>query len=292
MAEPQPSPADVSLVAAPYVRAAPRISYVEPDDPWARRAFVGTLERLSGRRRIERIYHAVKAEPFDVVRFFDRALELAAIEIEFLSGDAPVVPTTGPLILLGNHPFGVVDGLVMCRLAARLRGDFRIMLHARLCQDADLAPYFLPVDFEETRAAMHTNIASKRAAQRTLAAGGTLVIFPGGGVATAPGGFGAARELPWSTFVARLVQQSRATVVPVHFQGQNSRLFHLASAVSATLRSALLLHEAKNKLGRRFAVNVGEAIPFEELSHLPSRAALTAELRSRIEALAVGVASP
>ena len=276
---------DPELPAAPYVRAEPRISYVEPDHHWSRRALVGTLERLSGRGRIEHIYRSLKAEPFELERFFARALELGAIETEFRRVGEARIPTSGPLVFVANHPYGLVDGLILCRLAARTRGAFRILLHARLCQDPDLAPYFLPVDFEETRDALRTNIATKRAALETLRRDGTLVLFPGGGVATAPKGFGAARELPWSTFVARLVKQSGATVVPVFFHGQNSRLFHLASALSETLRTALLLFEARNKLGRRFVVSIGRPMAAAELTQRGSRAELTRHLHDQIAAL-------
>jgi len=276
---------DPDLPAAPYVREDPRLSYVEPGHHWSKRALIDSLERLSGRGKLEKIYNEVKAEPFDLGNFFARALELSAIETDFTTGEVRDIPPDGPLIFIGNHPYGLVDGMIMCQLAARTRGEFRILLHARLCQDPDLAPYFLPVDFEETKEALKANIATKRAALDTLRRGGTLVIFPGGGVATAPRGFGTAKELPWSTFVAKLIHQSRATVVPVFFHGQNSRLFHIASAVSETLRRALLLFEASNKLGKRFRVSVGQPIPYDDMEPLRSRADLTRYLQERIVAL-------
>ena len=62
-------------------------------------------------------------------------------------------------------------------------------------------------------------------------------------------------------------------MVPVHFHGQNSRLFHVASAVSDSLRAALLLHEARNKLGRRFRVSVGRTIDYATLEFLLARVA-------------------
>ena len=279
---------DPELPAAPYVRQDPRLSYVEPEHHWSKRAVIDSLERLSGRGKLEQIYREVKAEPFDLGNFFTRALELSAIETEFTTGEVRGIPVTGPLIFFGNHPYGLIDGMIMCRLAAHTRGEFRILLNARLCQDPDLAPYFLPVDFEETKAAVRANIATKRAALDTLRRDGTLIIFPGGGVATAPGGFGIARELPWSTFVAKLIHQSHATVVPVFFHGQNSRLFHIASAVSETLRRALLLFEASNKLGKRFRVSVGQPIDYAAMESLRSRAELTRYLQARIVELGGG----
>lgn len=152
---------------------------------------------------------------------------MASIDVVREGDGAASVPKQGPLIFIANHPFGVVDGLVLCDLAAQTRGRFKILIHAALCQDVDLAPYFLPVDFEETKAAIRTNIGSKRVALETLAADGTRVIFPSGGVSTAFSkfGFGPVAEWPWTTFTAKLVHQSRASVVPVFFYGTNSAGF-------------------------------------------------------------------
>ena len=164
---------------------------------------------------------------------------------------------------------------MLCDLAMRCRGRFQILLNARLCKDDDLEPFFLPVDFNETREALATNIATKRAALATLKDNGTILIFPGGGVATASPRGGRAEELPWTTFTAKLVHQSRATVIPVFFHGQNSRLFHVASAIGETARTAVLLFEARNKLGKRFRMTVGEPLGYDRLEGYGGRAELT-----------------
>ena len=56
-------------------------------------------------------------------------------------------------------------------------------------------------------------------------------MFPAGGISTAPDRLGRERatDAPWQPFTAQLVQRSRATVVPVCFEGQNSRLFQIVS---------------------------------------------------------------
>jgi putative hemolysin len=266
----------------------PRLTYVQPEDPWLRARLVGALEVLTGRRKVEQVYHRLKAEPFEAATFFTRALELADIRYSSNRAAEAQIPTDGPLVIIANHPFGVVDGVMLCDIAARIRGDFRILIHALLCQDNDLNPFFLPVDFTESREAQRRNIETKREAARLLENGGTLLVFPGGGVSTTGrGGCGEFADLPWTTFTAKLIHQSRATVVPVFFHGRNSRLFHLASGISMTLRAALLLHEASNKIGHDFHVEIGNPIDYGDISHL-GRKELTRHLHNETWRLGEG----
>lgn len=256
----------------------PSISYVQPGDRSPRARVIDAVERLSGRGSVEGIYHRLKREPFDSRTFFARALEFADIRYHTTGTEEAKLPREGPLVLIANHPFGVVDGLILCDIASRLRGEFRILIHALLCRDADLDPFFLPIDFRDSKDAAATNIRSRRDAMATLADGGVILIFPGGGISTRRRrGFGPLEELPWSTFAAKLIARSKSTVIPLFFHGCNSRLFHLASGVSDALRASLLLHEARNKMGREFAVHIGDPITPQALAHM-DRSAMTRHL--------------
>jgi putative hemolysin len=259
----------------------PALTYADPEDPWVRRAAIRTIEALSGRRHLETLYRELYRTLDDDERFFERALELLRVRLDLDEARLAQVPRTGPVIFVANHPFGVLDGLILCDLVRRTRGDFRILVNAVLCREPRVEHHLLPVDFDESRAALRTNIETKRAALATLRAGGTVVIFPSGGVATARGGgFGPVEDLEWKTFAAKLVQQSRASVVPVFFHGTNSRAFHLVSQISMTLRLSLLMHEVRRRIGTTVRVTVGEPLPWEALAAVPDRQALTEHLRA------------
>ena len=146
----------------------------------------------------------------------------------------------------------------------------------------------LPVDFSGTRDAQATNIASRSAARRHLEGGGAVLVFPAGGISTAPDRLGRRRAMdaPWQPFAAQLLQRSRCPVVPIHFDGQNSRLFQMASHVSQTLRLALMAGEIRRRFGARLGVTIGAPIGFDELARLTDRVALAAELCRRTYALA------
>ena len=253
----------------------PKLTYADPEDSRLKVALIRAVEVATGRLKLERIYRKLKADPSRIDAFFGDALRLGRINIDQDGLEASQIPTDGPVVFIANHPFGLVDGLMLCDLAMRCRGRFQILLNARLCKDEDLDPFFLPVDFNETREALATNIATKRTALETLRSNGTILIFPGGGVATAPARGGRAEEFPWTTFTAKLVHQSKATVIPVYFHGRNSRLFHVASAIGEAARTAVLLFEARNKLGKTFRMTVGEPLSYSRLERYGGRAELT-----------------
>ncbi len=283
---PAAAPAGVDPQFAAYLRDPPRLSYANPADPWPVRRAVSAMEALFGRGRAEALYRRLKARGGGPAGFFADALREAGIEVDCDLRRLDAIPRSGPVVFVANHPYGVLDGVILCDLAIRVRGDFRILLHSLLCQDRDLARFFLPIDFDETRNARRTNIRSKQLALESLSRGVPVLIFPSGMVATAGRlGFGPVEEPPWTTFAAKIIRKARAAVVPFHFHGRNSRLFHVASHIAEPMRRALLVREALNKFGRRVRVEIGAPIPWETLERQDGRAGLTDCLRRRVREL-------
>jgi len=239
-----------------------------------------------GRNKIESVYYRLKENNFSIQSFFAEALAEADIRVSYDEERLQSVPRQGPLMFVANHPFGVVDGIILCDLALKARGDFRILLNSLLCQDSQLAPYFLPIDFEETREAVKTNIRSKQLALEFLSRDIPVLIFPSGMVSTANRfGFGEVVDAPWTTFAAKIIREANATVVPVYFHGRNSRKFHVASHIAEPLRMALLVHEALRMFGEEVKLEIGAPVSWAELEHLGGRAALTTHLYHRVQSL-------
>ena len=269
-----------------YLREPPRISYTNPDDTWLVRHFVSSIEILLGRNKIEAVYNNLKDEQFNLTTFFSSALKETKITAKYDLEKLQAVPKTGPLMFVANHPFGVVDGIVLCDLALRVRGDLRIMLHSLLCQDSQLAQFFLPIDFQETKQALKTNIRSKQLALEFLSQDIPVLIFPSGMVSTADKfGFGTVRDAPWTTFAAKIIREARATVVPIFFHGQNSRKFHVASHIGEPFRMAMLVHEAINKFGKTVEIEIGEPLTWERLADRGGRQQLTDYLYQQVQSL-------
>lgn len=243
-------------------------SYANRDHPPLKRWVIQSIEGVSGRKKILDLYGIWKATIVGTSEcIWNDLLGLINLNVSVINGEWPPkdLPSC-PLILIANHPYGIGDGLAILALAEQLNRPFKILINNELLKVPEVRPFSLPVDFEETKAALKTNMQTRKEALRLLQDGTTIIVFPGGGVATAAKPFGRAEELPWKTFTAKMIRSSKATVLPLYFDGQNSWLFHLASKYSLTLRLSLLVREFRKNLGSMMTARVGAPIPFETLS--------------------------
>jgi putative hemolysin len=260
------------------------LSYASKEDPTLKRAVIKLLERVSGKKRLERVYARIEESLAGRPEFWDAALEGLGIRAVLDGPGLGEIPAEGPLVLVANHPFGILDGMIMCRMASRLRTNWKVLINSDLSRIDHLHDFFLPVDFRPTAEATRTNIATKQRAVETLRAGGAVIIFPSGGIATAPRVLGRARELEWKLFVMKMLRLRGARVVPVYFHGQNSVLFHAASRVSMTLRLSLVIRELTRRMGGIVRATVGVPHSLDDLEG-ETPAQLLESLQERVMAL-------
>ncbi|SON55040.1 hypothetical protein HDIA_1499 [Hartmannibacter diazotrophicus] len=263
------------------------ISYANPDDPWARRKIIRVIEAMNGRRPLLRLYGIWRNETqADASRAFARMLELVGIDLDVRGCWPPAMSPGAPLVMIANHPFGIGDGAAILSLAEQLGRPFRVLIHEDLLKIPEMEAYSLPISFREDRQAAAVNLATRKEATRLAREGVTIVIFPAGGVATAERVFGRAEDLTWKIFCAKLVQDVGADVLPVWFEGQNSRLFHWVSRFSLTLRLAMLVGEFWRMRGGAIRAVVGPVLPWSELQTIRDRKTLLTRLQQAVFSLA------
>ena len=261
-------------------------SYAEPGDPALKRFIIRMIERMTGQPYLKSLYEDRLVHKRPGESFWGLAVRLLQIHVAVNEDALLRAPATGPLVVVANHPFGVLDGVIICHLIERLRRDFRILTNAVLNRADEVKEFLLPVDFTETPQALETNLKSRAAAKHHLLNGGCLIVFPAGGVSTTPSVWHKrAIDAEWKNLTARLISQAKAPVLPVFFAGQNSRLFQLASHLSMTLRLSLLFREVRDTIGQEVVVCVGEVIPFERLAKISDRQELMNVLREATYAL-------
>lgn len=243
------------------------ISYAHTLDGRSTRALVRVLENVTGRHRLilrARGYEDQLAVGED---FWSVMTDRFGIEPRIGGAGIDGLRGPGPCVVVANHPYGILDGLLMGHILRQARGDgFRILAHEVFSRAPELEKIILPIDFSGTAEAARRNIETRRSAQAFLQAGGAIGVFPGGTVSTAPTPFGRPMDPAWRLFTAKMVSRSGASVVPVFFGGQNSRLFQLASHISTPLRMGLLIREFGARVDGPVPAIIGPMIAHAQLA--------------------------
>ncbi|WP_366142870.1 lysophospholipid acyltransferase family protein [Pseudooceanicola sp.] len=204
-------------------------------------------------------------------KFWAGCLDVMGIEVRTPEAQIARIPKDGPVILVANHPHGMVDGMVLADLIGRRRVDYRVLSRSLLTGIDEVASSFLlPVPFPHEADSQKKSMEMRALALEHLKSGGLVCLFPSGAVAASHSLLGPAIEADWNVFTAQLVRKSGAQVVPVCFQGSNSRWYQIANRVSATLRQGLLLHEIVHALNKPQAPVIGEVIPDERTAMVHS----------------------
>jgi putative hemolysin len=236
------------------------ISYAHSVKTRSGRTVVRLLENTTGRLRLIKRAKGYEDEVALGRDFWQVMVDRYGLSLDIVGGALSNIPSEGPVILIANHPYGILDGLMMGHILSQARGDFRILANSVFRKAEDLNRIVLPISFDETREGVQTNIATRKTALDYLGQGGAIGVFPGGTVSTAERPFGRPMDPMWRSFTARMIAKSNATVVPIYFDGHTSRLFQMASHLHSTLRLGLLIKEFKKRVDTPVRVVIGEPI--------------------------------
>lgn len=232
------------------------------------------------------------AEHRDAAAFAGAALKRLQIDYALAATELEQVPPAGAVVVVANHPFGGIDGLIALHALLARRNDVRVLANGILARIPALAPHVLPIDPFGTRRAARANVRSVRQALRHLREGGLLLMFPAGEVSHYQPLRAAVSDGAWHAGAARIVQQAGAPVVPMHFAGCNSLGFQLGGLLHPRVRTVLLMRELLNKAGRCVEVRIGRPQSPARLRHFDDPAALAAHLRASTYLLGKDIAAP
>ncbi|MEY4695828.1 MAG: hypothetical protein RIT14_256 [Pseudomonadota bacterium] len=193
--------------------------------------------------------------------FWPKAIRQMGIRIDTPAEEVARIPASGPVVVVANHPHGLVDGMVLCELVNRVRSDFKILTRSLLTGIPEVEMFMIPVPFPHEDNARELGLQMREETMAHLKAGGVIILFPAGKVASADTWFGPAIEAEWNVFTHKMIQRSGATIVPIRFVGQNTRWYQIANKLSATLRQGLLLFEIRKALFKPQRPHVGAPIP-------------------------------
>lgn len=233
---------------------------------------IRTVEWFTGKLTILRMIRAFEKRGAPTGQAFWRAaLDTMGIDLLTPQEQIDQIPLDGPVVVVANHPHGLVDGMILADLIGRRRTDYKILTRALLTGiDEVAASYMISVPFPHEPDAQRKSVEMRASAMAHLKKGGVISVFPSGVVATNDTPFGPVVEREWNVFTAQMIRRSGAKIVPIFFPGANSRVYQVSNCISATLRQSFLLHEVVKSCNRPQKPVVGAPIDEARMKMLES----------------------
>jgi putative hemolysin len=242
------------------------------DDAWTGFA-IRAIEWFTGKISILRMVNRFERQnaQYRGQKFWKGALDVMGIDLQTPQEQLENIPKDGPVVVVANHPHGMVDGMILAELIGRVREDYRILTRSVLTGlDEAATSFMIPVPFPHDPEAQRKMVEMRAKAMAHLKEGGVVALFPSGVVMSSDSWFGPALEREWNVFTAQLIRRSGAQVVPIRFPGANSRWYQIANRISPILRQGLLLHEIVRSCNKPQSPVVGEPLTEAEMERLHS----------------------
>ncbi|MCR9140519.1 MAG: lysophospholipid acyltransferase family protein [Alphaproteobacteria bacterium] len=233
---------------------------------------IRTIEWFTGKLSIIRMIRAFEKKGAPTGQpFWRAALDTMGIPLLTPQDQIENIPKDGPVVIVANHPHGLVDGMILADLIGRRRTDYKILTRALLTGiDEVAASYMISVPFPHEPDAQRKSVEMRAKAMAHLKEGGAISVFPSGVVASSDTLFGPVLEREWNVFTAQMIRRSGAQVVPIYFPGRNSRAYQIANRISATFRQSLLLHEVVRGCNKPQKPVVGKPLSTDQMEMLES----------------------
>jgi putative hemolysin len=237
-------------------------------------------DRLLSIKKLEKQYHDLPRSK-DPEGFVAHALNRLQIHHSILRADLSAIPSVGATVVIANHPFGGVDGLILASIFCSIRKDVKILANNFLGQIEEIRPLLITVDPFGQKATIRKNTLAIKRAIDWVKKGGLLVVFPAGEVSHFNWKTKKIEDPPWNKTVGRIIRTTRAKTVPVYFKGRNSLVFQGAGLLHPLLRTALLPREMYKKRSTCIHLKIGSTIHYNRIAGITSDSDLTAYLRFR-----------
>ena len=218
--------------------------------------------------------------------FLRYTLNKLNVDYTVASGSCDSIPAQGPTIVIANHPFGAIEGVMLAELLLKHRADTKVLANQYLHRIDELSELFIGVDVFETSSSIQANIQGVKQAIQHLKQGGLLLVFPAGEVSSLQIEQRKITDRKWNRIIAMMVRKTQASTTPIYIEGNNSKWFHLAGLLHARFRTLLLVREMLNKRQQKVKLHIGQNIAFSELKTLSSDQAITHYLRMNTYLLA------
>jgi putative hemolysin len=269
----KPKPDSVFTLASPF------------KDPFRHGLFCAvrrSIERVFMLDQVDQVYRTIRDDPRYKGRdFFDSAMEVLNVRIGVTQADRLRIPETGPLVVVANHPFGGLEGILLMRILLDRRPDVKVMANYLLGRMPEMAAHSILVDPFGSRTSAGKNIGPIKEAIRWLRGGRVLLVFPSGEVSHLNVQERRIEDPKWNESIAGMIRHTGAAALPVFVEGRNSALFQMLGLVHPKVRTVLLPRELIRRRGSVMRFRIGNVVPFQRLEPIRDASEMVDYLRLR-----------
>ncbi len=212
--------------------------------------------------KINKLYEEINE--YRGLDFIDALIDKLQLEFEVSEDELSKIPKEGAMITVSNHPFGGIDGMLLVKILAGIRPDIKVMSNFVLNKLEPVSDYMLPVNPFERRKEAASSLAGIKMALEHINQGNVLGMFPAGEVSSYNEDNYGISDREWQYPAMKMIKKARVPVVPVYFQGSNSRLFHILGLIHPSLRTVRLPAEVFNKKHKKIRIRIGNPISVKE----------------------------
>ena len=231
-------------------------------------------------RHLQDLYQEAR-ERYPDLELSQKLLKVLNVQLEITPQDMARFPKTGPVLVVANHPFGILDGMLLDSVLLRARPDIKILTNSIICGIQELSERVLPIEVFGGDGALSKNVKSLRKVIAVLGRGHGIAFFPAGQVSHWRKEFRCITDPPWSDVAVRCSTLTDVPILPLYFKGENSLAFQVAGLIHPRLRTARLPGELLNKRNCTVEVRVGSLIKASELRAFASTGKATDYVRAR-----------
>ncbi len=241
----------------------------------------GSIERLFLLDQLDHIYQCASRGADGNGDFLAAVMQHMRISYDVSPEDRQRICGGGPVVVVANHPFGGIEGIVLLRLLQEIRPDVKMMANYLLSRMPELGPHSFFVDPFDLPRSPTSNVRPIKECIRWIRDGHMLMVFPSGTVSHLKLHEGVVADPKWSGTIARIIRMTEAPAQPVFVEGRNGALFQLMGLIHPRLRTAMLPRELINKQGTTLRFHIGSVVPFERLRQLQQDDEMMEYLRLR-----------
>jgi len=233
--------------------------------------------------KVNKVYSQTKDK--EGIEFVNSVIEHLGINFDVNDEDMKRIPAKDPFIVVANHPFGGVDAIILLKIFAEIRPDFKAMANFLLQRIDPIKEVIFPVNPFETHKTVKSSFSGLKNAMFHLEQGNCLGIFPAGEVSSYQPDSLIIQDREWQPSILKFIKKACVPIIPVYFQGTNSRIFHMLGQIHPLLRTAKLPSELFNKKNKTIKIRIGNSISVKEQEKFSDTAHFGRYIRARTYAL-------